>query len=664
MVSAWLTYFTTRFRMMNTQKYPHLFSPITLAGTLFRNRIFASPTGTGYMDAQHHPIQETNAYYERKAMGGAASVCIGDAVISDEGRFNNFHIALGDPGILPSLSRLSESITRHGAVASIEILHGGSHARFAATQGFQIYGPMETMTQDGHLVKAMSDEKIEEVIEQHANAALLAKRAGFGMVTIHGGHGWLITEFLSPVTNRRTDKWGGSHENRCRFAIEICKAVRRAVGPRFPIEMRISGSECHPKGYDLDVGIAIAKSLDGHLDLIHVSAGSHEIPEVFMVTHPDMLLPDGANVKYAAEIKKHVKTAVATVGALAHPDLMEEIIASGQADVVQVARGLISDPDLPLKARSGREDEINKCMRCLWCFSRHITKSQYACAINPVIGREIENKWEIQPAAKKKILVAGGGIGGMQAAITAAERGHKVVLCEKTDKLGGVLCCEHDVPFKKSLAEYLERQANTVRKLGVDIRLNTEVTPTLAEQISPDVIIASLGARPLVPPVAGIDGSNVLSAEEAYENPEKVGEKVVIIGGGLAASELAIYLSGLGREVEIIEMEPALNDGDNLLHGRAIVYELARRNVAVNLSVKAVEVTDAGVIGEDLDGNRRLYSGDTVVYATGQAPLRAEADALRFSAPEFYQIGDCLEPKNIPAATRHAYYIVRNIGRF
>ncbi|MCL2200987.1 MAG: NADH:flavin oxidoreductase, partial [Oscillospiraceae bacterium] len=417
-------------------KYPNLFSQITLAGTVFRNRLFASPTGTAYMTSQHFPVPETNAYYERKAIGGAASVCVGDAVIcSKHGRFNYGHLVLDNPAGLPAMTRLSEAITRHGAVAAIELSHSGSNARSSAADGNKIYGPMEYTTKDGFNAEAMTEEKIYEVVQQYADAASWAKRCGFGMVTIHGGHGWLLTEFMSPFLNRRTDRWGGGVENRCRFAVEVCKAIRKAVGPKFPIEIRISGSECNPNGYDLDEGIAIAKQLDGHVDLIHVSAGSHEVWEVFTVTHPDMFLPEGVNVQYAAEIKKHVAIPVATVGALIDPEHMEHIIASGQADVIQVARGLIADPDLPLKARLGRAGEINKCMRCMTCFSNHILQGQFLCPINPHVGHELSCEASL-PAVKKKVLVAGGGAGGMQAAITAAKRGHEVILCEKTDKLG------------------------------------------------------------------------------------------------------------------------------------------------------------------------------------------------------------------------------------
>jgi 2,4-dienoyl-CoA reductase-like NADH-dependent reductase (Old Yellow Enzyme family)/thioredoxin reductase len=644
-------------------KFPHLFSPVTLAGTTFRNRLFASPTGTAYLTGRHYPLPETNAYYERKAIGGAASVCVGDCVIAPDARMNNGHIALNDPLGYTHLYNLADSITRHGAVASIELSHSGSHSHSSAAAGAQLYGPMESTAENGLTVLPMSEERIWEVVKQFADAAAYAKRSGFGMVTIHGGHGWLLTEFMSPKSNRRTDKWGGSPENRCRFAVEVCKAVRKAVGPGFPIEMRISGSECNPAGYDIDEGVEIAKQLDGQLDLIHVSAGSHEVWDVFTVTHPDMFLPDGVNVKYAAEIKKHVKQSkVATVGALADPALMEEILASGQADIIEVARGLIADPDLPNKARYGREGEINKCIRCLACFSNLMLKGQFICALNPVIGHEVENKWEVQPAKPKKVLVAGGGVAGMRAALTAAARGHEVTLCEKSGELGGVLRCEDGVSFKLRLSEFLENQAREVRNAGIELRLNTEVTPELAEQIAPDVIVAALGARPVTPKIPGIE--HAVGAEEVYRSTDLAGKRVVVLGGGLVGAELAIHLARLGREVTIIELLDRLSDGGNMLQGLAIRLELERRGVDVNLSSRALEITKSGVVAETKDGGRRTFVSDTVIYAVGQLPLAEEAEKLRFLAPEFHQIGDCLSPKNIVEATRTAYNITRDLGRF
>lgn len=649
---------------MEYMKYPHLFAPITLGNTVFRNRIFGSPTGSANLTSQNFPIADTNAYYERKAIGGASSVCVGDAVVDSlHGRFNRGHIPLDNPSGYSHLSALADAISRHGAVASIELSHAGSHARTSAEAGNQLYGPMEYLTPEGFHVLPMDEAFIEKTIAAYANAAVYAKKCGFGMVTIHGGHGWLISQFVSPISNKRTDRWGGSVENRCRLPVAICDAIRRSVGPGFPIEIRISGSECHPGGYDIDEGVAIARQLDGHADLIHVSAGSHEVWEVFTVTHPSMFLEDGVNVKYAAEIKKHVKTScVATVGALAVPELMEDIIASGKADVVEIARGLIADPDLPIKARTGREKEINTCMRCLACFSNLMQRGQFVCAINPVIGHETENRWTLPPAKKKKVLVAGGGVAGMQAALTLSERGHEVVLCEKSASLGGALRCEDGVPFKQHLSEYLKRQANAVAAAGIDVRLNTAATKELAERLAPDVIVAALGARPVRPPIRGIEGAHVFSAEEIYFQPEKAGKRVVILGGGLVGTELAIFLSMLGRRVTVVEMLPALSDGGNILQGVAIGEEIKKYAIRVCLNTKALEVTDRGVLTEGPDG-KTLTEADTVVYAVGQKPLRDDADALRFCAPEFYQIGDCLTPKNITEATRAGYNIARDIGR-
>jgi 2,4-dienoyl-CoA reductase-like NADH-dependent reductase (Old Yellow Enzyme family)/thioredoxin reductase len=654
------------------KKYPNLFSPITLGNTVFRNRIFGSPTGPHYLSSEGFPLSETIAYYERKAVGGAASVCIGDcSVDSVNGRTFSSHVPLDNPRSRPALNLLSSAISRHGAIASIELQHGGSHSKGSQQDGNQVYGVVEQVDDSGNLILPMTEEIIEKTIKKFADAAAWAKSCGFGMVTVHGGHGWLISQFVSPIHNKRTDRWGGSVENRCRLPVAILDAIRKAVGPGFPIEIRISGSECHQGGYDIDEGIAIAKQLDGHADLIHVSAGDHEVWEVFTVTHPSMFLPDGVNVKYAAEVKKHIKkSAVATVGALSDPGMMEEIIASGKADVVELARALFADPDLPLKARTGRENEINKCMRCLACFSSLMTRGQYLCAINPEIGHEFENKWPVQTKFKKKILVAGGGIGGMQAALTAAEHGHEVVLCEKTGALGGALRCEDNVPFKKHLAEYLERQAAAVSRTSIDVRLNTEVTPEVAAEISPDVIIAALGARPVKPKIAGIDGDNVFSAEEIYYDPEKAGKRVVILGGGLVGTELGIYLAMMDRKVTVVEMLPELNDGGNRLQGLSIRLEIERLGIDVHLGTRALELTEKGVLCEKIcksdtdEPEQTFIEADTIIYAVGQRPLREEADSLRCYAPEFYQIGDCLTPANITEATKAAYYITRDIGRY
>ncbi|MDR2487711.1 MAG: 2-enoate reductase, partial [Clostridiales Family XIII bacterium] len=298
---------------MYKMKYPHLFQPITLGNTLFRNRIFASPTGfqdlngDGYLNAQ-----EASAYFERKAMGGVASVASFEGIVDGEyGRAGRNHIALDTPGIQYNLSSIAHSIRKYGAVASLELAHTGMYANRqpaffgeGVTLG-EAYGPVEC-EMEGRTVHQMDAAMIGRTIRKYSDGAAIAKHCGFGMVTIHAGHGWLLHQFLSPLTNTRKDEWGGAEiENRARLVVEICKAIRARVGRGFPIEIRISGSECYEGGYDLDAGIAIAKQLAPHVDLLHVSAGNHEVLDVFAVTHPSMFLPDGVNVQYAAEIKKH-----------------------------------------------------------------------------------------------------------------------------------------------------------------------------------------------------------------------------------------------------------------------------------------------------------------------------------------------------------------------
>ncbi|MDR2133349.1 MAG: FAD-dependent oxidoreductase [Clostridiales Family XIII bacterium] len=658
---------------MYEMKYPRLFSPIRLGDTIFRNRIFGSPTGYQDLTCEQFPPPEAVAYYARKAMGGAASVAVGECIVdSKRGRGGPNHIAMDDPETVGALTNLAEGISKYGAVAVAELQHAGMFAQDSRRLGNDIYGPVALDGVKGELmhadakdekVLAMTEEVLEETIEAYANAAAFAKFCGFGMVLIHGGHGWLLSQFLSPYTNTRDDRWGGSFENRMRLPLAIVERIRQKCGPKFPIEFRMSATEAHPKGYDIDEGVKIAMALDGKVDLIHASAGHHEIRDAFVVTHPDMFKPEGSNARLAAEIKKRVTTPVATVGAYTDPAFMEEILASGKADVVEVARGLIADPDLPAKARAGRDDKIVKCLRCFTCFSNLLTNRQFCCAINPEIGLELETRSAAPPSKRRSVLVAGGGVAGMQAALTAHSRGHEVILCEKSERLGGALLCEEAVPFKDKLSAYLETQARFVAESGIELRLNTEVTRTLAQALAPDVILAALGARPIIPRIPGIDGKNVAGAEDVYRKPDLAGKRVVILGGGLVGVELGLFLAGLGREITVMEMLPALSDGGNVLHGLALEVAMRERGVRTALSTKAAEINAQGVVGETADGEKTLFEADTVIYAIGQKPLWEEADELRAYAPEFHQIGDCLTPKNIRAATKAAFFIANNIGR-
>lgn len=641
------------------QKYPKLFSPIKLGNTVFRSRLFASPISQRTHDHEMMPTHEGVAFYARKAAGGAASVCVGDCIVDAEnGLYGTDMLCLEEGRGLRALSRLSEAVTRRGAVAAVELQHAGLYANAANSSGGQAFGPVDGVRRDGTAYFEMPEEMILRTIERFVSAARWAKTCGYGMVTLHGGHGWLLGQFLSPKVNTRRDMWGGEKiENRVRMTLAIAEGIKKACGAGFPIEIRISGSEVTPDGYDLDAGIEIARALDGHVDLIHVSAGHHENPDVFCVTHPSIFLPDSANVKYAAEIKKHVKTPVASVGAHSDPDLLEEIILSGQADVVELARALLADPDLPRKARAGRAGDIRPCLRCLQCFSGLLTNGQIYCAVNPEIGNEIEYCRLGTAKRRKKVAVAGGGVAGMQAAITLARRGHSVTLFEKSDSLGGALRCEENVPFKSKIRDYIIYQEHQLFSLPVELKLGVAATPESLAELQPDVVIAAIGARPALPKIAGLE-RNPVFAEDVYYNPTRAKGSVAILGGGLVGTELAIFLAGLGREVTVIEMAPELGCGGNILHQLALDVELRERNVALRLGTRALEVTKDGVRC-DCGGIEELVAADTVICAVGQSPLTDEAYSLRDCAPEFYVIGDCVQPKNITAATSAAEAISR-----
>jgi 2,4-dienoyl-CoA reductase-like NADH-dependent reductase (Old Yellow Enzyme family)/thioredoxin reductase len=655
-------------------KYPNLFKPIEIGGTLFKNRIFSAPTGHPDVTLDGNFTEDAITYYERKAQGGAAAITLGEAIVDSKyGKRHPYQVSLDNHKVLHNLSRLADSVNRHGAVISMELQHSGMHATpgiitpGVCTAADVVYGPSDYM-HNGVQVREMPEEIILEIIEKFAKAAAFVKECGFGMVTVHAGHGWLINQFLTPRVNNRTDKWGGSAENRARIAVEICDAIHRLCGNNFPVEMRISGSEVIEGGYGVDEGVRIAQAIEGHADIIHVSVGCGiGLPTAYRdlsITHPCMFKEDGVNVKYAAEIKKHVtKSPVATVGALSDPALMEEIIASGKADIVEMARGLICDPDLPNKARDGRDDEIVHCMRCFACFSNLKARGGFWCALNPETSRERTFGRQLPPVKKQKVLVVGGGIGGMQAALTAAENGHEVILCEKSARLGGNIRCEENVPFKKHLRQYIEQRERMIAKAAIDLRLNTEVTPEYAKSVGADVIVAALGAQPIKPAIPGIDGKNVIGAELAYANPEKVGKTAVILGGGLAGMELAIYLDSLGKKACVVEMAEKFNPGLNELHGASVRIKMQEDNIPAYFSTKATRIDDGGVWCQTPDGEK-YFEAETVIYAVGQKPMTKETAALYDCAKHYYPLGDCVSPKTISEAVLVAKSVALDIGRF
>lgn len=646
------------------RKFENLCRPITIAGVTFRNRMFSAPMGGTDITNDGCIGPKSTAFYELREKGGAGAVTVSECMVHPKTDGSHaYHLDTSILNSLASATYTADAIRRHGAMPSLELSHSGMFAGTYMTDKskqheMNQWGPSDTVRADGVQVKALTKEMLSDIVASYKEVAGLAKRAGFEMLMIHGGHGWLLNQFLSPYFNKRTDEYGGSLENRCRLAIEVLKAVREAVGPRFPIEFRLSGSELFEGGYDLAEGVRIAQEIEPYIDLLHVSAGTYQ--RGFGDTHPSMFKEHGCNVYLAAEIKKHVSIPVATLGGLNDPAQMEEIIASGKADIVYMARALLADPFLPRKVMENRENEIVRCLRCFTCMAERAATSTRRCTVNPVIGREMDGT-EVQPApVKKKVLVAGGGPGGLYAAYTAALRGHEVILCEKSDEVGGILKSEQALPFKHEMYELGGTYALLAKKAGVQIRLNTEVTSEYAEKESADALIIAVGSTPLVPPIPGLDGDNVVVVNNYYKEKEKVGEDVVVFGGGLAGCECAIHLGMEGKKVHLVEMRDELAPDANVRHRPLLLKEIDKY-VTVHTGYKGLKVTKEGIFCEDKEGKQQLVPGGSVICALGQRSRTDVVEKLRDAAPYVAVIGDAAKVSTITNAVYWGYHAALDI---
>ncbi|MCM3703255.1 FAD-dependent oxidoreductase [Paenibacillus macerans] len=647
------------------RKYPNLCKPITIGNVTFRNRMFGAPMGGTDITADCTIGPKSTAFYELRAKGGAASVTVSEVVVHPETEASHmYHLDLATVGSLASFTYTADAIRRHGAIASVELSHSGQYAGTYLTdknkkQSLAQWGPSPGVRPDGREVKELTQELIDDIVEAYGRCAGLAKRAGFEMIMVHGGHGWLINQFLSPYFNRRTDKYGGSLENRVRFAQEVLESVRKAVGPGFPIEFRMSGSELFEGGYDLSEGIEIAKLVESGVDLLHVSAGTYQTG--FGITHPSMFLPHGSNVYLAAEIKKHVSVPVATVGGLNDPAQMEGIIASGQADVVEMARALLADPELPRKVMSNRDEDIIKCLRCFTCMAERAETSTRRCTVNPLIGREMDGT-EIYPSSHpRKVLVAGGGPGGLYAALTAAQRGHQVVLCEKDDEVGGILKGERALPFKYEMYELGVTLGKLAKDAGVEIRLNTTVTKEYVNKEEVDALIIAVGSEPIVPPIPGLNGDNVVMVNNYYKEKDKVGDSVVVLGGGLAGCEAAIHLAQEGKTVHLVEMRSELAPDANIRHRPIMLKELDKNHIQVHLGTKGLYITQEGVVCANSAGEEQLVPGTSVICALGQRARKNVVEELMDCAPYVATIGDCVKVSTITTAIYQGYHAALDI---
>lgn len=656
--------------------YPHLFSPIKVGKLTFRNRIIATPGAPG------SDIPEMITFFENKAKGGAACVTLGEQAVTSkyivEPEGISFKLDGGDVD-KRDLASYAISMKSYGAIPSVQLNHHGEFYRYhgLVKPPFVEYYPMtvsgsmpigptyRAKNYEGLEVKEMNEDMIEEAIEQFANAALFCKQAGIDMIQLHGGHGWLLAQFTSPLFNQRNDRWGGSLENRARFPMEVIKRIRQKCGRDLVIEYRVSGDELVEGGMKIDDTIEFIKMIEDGIDIVHVSAGIHMDMSTEKRMFPIISFAEpGCNVYLAEAMKKNVKIPVCTVGGIITPELAEQIIAEGKADFVGMGRTLICDPEFPNKAREGRREEIIPCMRCTLCMSATAPWQDYniCCSANPRVGRDRMIRRVQDPKGSRKVVVVGGGPAGMMAAITAAERGHDVTLLEKSGALGGLLKVMDKEPAKPEVKRYRDYLISKTIKIGVDIQLNTEATPEIVETLNPDVLIAALGSKPLVPSILGVEKDNALTYVDVYYNTEKIGQNVVIVGGGDVGCEAALYLADKGKKVTIIEMMNVLSDPrKNWIYHLGIFEAINNNpNVSYKLETKCLEVTPEGVLLEN-NGIQEELPADSVVFCSGMASIEEPLDALRNAAPRVDVVGDCVKPARILEAIRAGFFSAMNI---
>ena len=651
--------------------YKLLLSPFKLGNLTLKNRMVSAPTSLAEVGPNGTFSAENIAYYELRAKGGAAIVNAGECCINAAtGLDHPAQVVLDTPTAVPSLYDLAATIHKYGAYASIEFGHGGKRCNPAfLAPGQMPIGPCDIYDDKGNLtVQGMDRAMMDKITAAYRRSAANCAMAGFDILTIHIGHGWLLGQFLSELSNHRTDEYGGSREARCKYVIEVLQTIKKAA-PKCLIEVRISGSELTPNGYDVNEGAEIAKILEPYVDLYNVSAGVMEDLFTWIIMHPSMFVDHGCNVYLAEAIKKKVSKPVSCVGGINDPDQMEEILESGKADLIAMGRPLVADPDLPNKVRDGKVDQIRRCLRCYTCQGQMMKTRNIICCVNPVIGQEYDAKYRLPAAHRHKVAVIGGGPGGMQAAITAKERGHEVELYEMTGALGGALKFAQHESFKEDLFRFAQWQAHQLEILGVPVHLNTTVTVEMLDAMDVDTVICAVGSNPITPNQFGIPGDNYILGTKLHDEGVQVGRKVVIMGGGLVGCETGLHLAETGHEVTIIEMAPEVAQETTAAHRRAMKVRMGLHPDMVGgtntkpglippvlaTSTKCKEITDKGVLAILPDGSEHLFEADTVVCALGLRPKTAVVDELRKTKHVFIPIGDCTKTQQVTQAVRAGY---------
>ncbi len=661
--------------------FPHLFSPITIQDMTLKNRIVMTAMHLGYTPKGEVTDQLVDFYAER-ARGGVGLVIVGGCPIDETGGMVGM-IGIYDDRFIPGLKRLTRSVKDGGAKIAAQLYQAGRYTHSAMMGGRKPVSASAVRSRlTGETPRVLSLEEIPAIQDNFAEAAVRARDAGFDAVEILGSAGYLISQFLSPLTNLREDEYGGPMENRMRFGLEVITKVRNALGPGFPILLRIAGNDYMKGGNtNREARIFAAEAEKAGIDLFNVTGGWHEtrVPQLTMG------VPRSGYVYLARGIRRAVSVPVIASNRINDPETAEEILRGGDADLVTIARGLLADPELPNKARSGKSHLIYHCVACnQGCFDSIFQGRPAICTVNPKAGYEAE--LAIEPAQKpKKILVVGGGPAGMSLAITAKDRGHEVILVEKTDRLGGQILLNHLIPGRGELESAAIDLIHNLRERGVKTLLETEATPEMISEKAPDVVIIAAGARPAEPEIRGIDGDNVIQAWDLLADNLETGKRVAVLGGNAVGLETALFLANKGtlspevlhflmvnraethetlsrllnhgsKEVTVVEMTKKAGADVGLTTRWVLLGELKRLGVDIRTQTKAVEISPEGLLVTNVEGSDTIPA-DTIVLAAGSRSENSLVAALNGRVPEIHVIGDAKKPRNILTAVRDGFQL-------
>ena len=633
----------------------YLNQPLFVKGMQLRNRLVMPPMVTNFASEDGAVTNRMIRYYSERAKGGVGLIIVEMTYPHVTGKAFPCMLGVDDEKFVPGLNELSEAIKSYGACAGLQIGHAGRQTSREICGHVPMAPSAMPVKGSAEVPREMSIEEIHETVRAFGSAALRAKKAGFDAIELHGTHGYLLNQFLSPYTNRRTDAYGGTFENRVKFPVEVIQEVRSKVGASYPLILRLCANEYleGAEGITLDLAKKIAPRLvEAGIDILHVTGGIGETGDHLI----QPLYYDHCYNVYLAQGVKHAVgiTPVIAAGSVIDPHMADQILEQGKADLIAVGRGLIADPMFPKKAEEQRAHEIRRCIRCNECSGRLRSGFRISCAVNPLVGEE---ESDLRPATKlRRILVAGAGPAGMEAARLLSLRGHEVTLCEKSDFFGGLVCIAAVPSWKKDLAALVDWLKLQLEQSHVAVYLKVEVTPEYIEKFDPDVLVVSTGSTPLRPKIPGIESA--VTALDVLKGVG-VGDDVIVCGGGLVGCETAWYLAEQNKRVTIVEMLDEIAMDMEARSKMAMLRKLREHKVDVmcNLGVERI-IPGEGIIGVQKDRGKREIRGDAVVLAMGFDSSRSLYD-LGDKPYEVYLIGDAKKPRRIMDAIREANHIAR-----